>query len=377
MLEKYRRNNMKITNKYNLNEVLVDAIQKTVEYSGEGEERFCSATQIINPVRIFWLTKRHKDEIVEDISEMLWRLLGSLLHLAMENANENCAVTTIKNRVKEFFDNIRDGMEFEEDTIMQEFMSFLTKDINIFLTALDYKKNRFIVEKRFKHVTKSGLVISGGVDLIDKENNEILDWKLTSVFTWIYRNRSGSRIEDYTKQLNIYRFLCEKVGINIDKLTINMMFRDFSKSKAKYEKDYPNQIEPINLDVWGLDTTEAFIEERVAEFEQYKDTPDDELPICTPEERWQSQTTWAVRKLKNKTASKVLFSYSKAKEWLVQECNEQAFKKTKMNSGDAFDKEYAKLFNEFTIEQRVGESVRCESYCSCKDFCSFYKSLEK
>ena len=175
----------------------------------------------------------------------------------------------------------------------------------------------------------------------------------------------------------MYRFLAEKAGYDIDNLRIHMIFRDWSKSKAKYEKDYPNQIETLQIDVWGLDAAEAFIEERVAEFEKYKDTPDDELPVCTPEERWQSHTTWAVRKIKNKTASKVLFSYASAKEWLHTECSEQAAKKTKMNSGEAFEKEYEKLAKEFVIEKREGEPIRCNDYCNCKEFCSYYKSLNK
>ena len=55
----------------------------------------------------------------------------------------------------------------------------------------------------------------------------------------------------------MYRFLAEKAGISIDKLKINMIFRDWSKSKAKYEKDYPNQVETLDIDVWGLFPTSS------------------------------------------------------------------------------------------------------------------------
>lgn len=315
---------MKITNNQNLPDAIVKAVSSEKWYGGNNEDRDYSITGLLNTPRIHYLTKRHYNDIVSDCSEMIWMLLGSAMHLVLENANSD---------------------------------------------SQDH-----VVEKRFRYKTSTGKIITGGIDTINIKERLIEDWKFTSVYTWIYRNRNGNgRLQDYTKQLNMYRFLAEKAGISIDKLKINMIFRDWSKSKAKYEKDYPNHVETLDIDVWGLDATEAFIEERVAEFELYKDTPDDELPICTPEERWQSQTTWAVRKLKNKTASKVLFSYSKAKEWLVQECTEQAFKKTKMNSGDEFDKEYAKLFKEFTIEQRAGESIRCsQGYCSCREFCSYY-----
>lgn len=320
---------MKITNNSNFPEAIVKAVSSDKWYGGSGEKRDYSVTGLLNTPRIHYLTKRHYDEIVTDCAEMIWMLMGSAMHLVLENANQD--------------------------------------------------SENHVIEDRFSYTTKSGKVITGGLDSIDKLNKVIEDWKFTSVYTWIYRNRNGnSRLKDYEKQLNMYRFLAEKAGYDIDNLRIHMIFRDWSKSKAKYEKDYPNQIETLQIDVWGLDAAEAFIEERVAEFEKYKDTPDDELPVCTPEERWQSHTTWAVRKLKNKTASKVLFSYASAKEWLNTECSEQAFKKTKMNSGEAFEKEYEKLSKEFVIEKREGEPIRCsQGYCSCRDFCSYYKSLNK
>jgi len=48
-----------------------------------------------------------------------------------------------------------------------------------------------------------------------------------------------------------------------------------------------------------------------------------------------------------------------------------------MNSGEAFEKEYEKLAKEFVIEKREGEPIRCNDYCNCKEFCSYYQSLNK
>jgi len=212
---------MKITNNSNFPEAIVKAVSSDKWYGGSGEKRDYSVTGLLNTPRIHYLTKRHYDEIVTDCGDMIWMLMGSAMHLVLENANND--------------------------------------------------SENHVIEDRFSYTTKSGKVITGGLDSIDKLNKVIEDWKFTSVYTWIYRNRNGnSRLKDYEKQLNMYRFLAEKAGYDIDNLRIHMIFRDWSKSKAKYEKDYPNQIETLQIDVWGLDAAEAFIEERVAEFEKYK-----------------------------------------------------------------------------------------------------------
>lgn len=316
---------MKITNKHNLPEAIVKAVSNKTTYSGHDEIRNYSITQLLSTPRIFWLTKRHDAEMEEDVMDKIYQILGSSVHYILEKANEDSP--------------------------------------------------NHVIEKRFTYTTDTGKVITGGLDSINIVGNILEDWKLTSVYTWIYRNRNGSRVEEYTKQLNMYRFLAAQKGYKIDKLKIHMIFRDYNKKSGQYDRNYPNIVETIDIPVWGLDVSRAFLEETVNNFESCKNIPDDELPICTPEERWQTQTTYAVRKSGLVKAKKVLFSQLAAKKWIDEECDNVAKKKVKQSSGEEYEKAFDKAKSLYYIEKRYGENLRCQGYCPCKDFCNFYQQL--
>lgn len=315
---------MKFTNKKGLNEMLVKAITADT-YGGSGEKRDYSVTQLLNPPKVVLLSQRHHDEISEDVSEHIFRLLGSAIHSIIEYA------------------------------------------------LGDNPDDKHMNEKRFAFTTQSGKLITGGIDYFNKETGILEDYKITSVWTWIYRNREDSRITDWTRQLNIYRLMLERAGYEVNGIKVNMIFRDFSKSKARHENNYPDPVETIDIPLLGLDIVEQMLEESVANVEKYKASPDNAIPPCTASERWQQKDTWAVRKLANKTASKVEFSYAGAKAWLDNEVARLAARDIEkgMNADIAREKAY-KLF---AIEKREGVPTRCIDYCTVNKFCHFWQQL--
>lgn len=311
---------MKLTNKYNLPEALYNAINKEW-YSGERNKAY-SVTEIINPTRIVTLTRRFWDELEEDVVDRIYTVLGSAVHNVIERANNE-------------------------------------------------NEQRFLTEMRLYHTTKNGCQLSGQCDLYDKKYRSLQDWKLTSVYTWIYRNRKGGRKDDWTKQLNMYRFLMEKNGYPVDELQINLIFRDHQKSSAKYDRSYPSEVETVDIPIYGLDVVDAMIEEKISELEYYKDKPESELPICSAEERWQGQDTWAVMKKGNKKATKVVFSWSTADDFIKSEAEKAA-----MKSKD-YDTTYKKTLALYSISKRQAEAKRCLDYCPVREFCTFGRSLKK
>jgi hypothetical protein len=121
-----------------------------------------------------------------------------------------------------------------------------------------------------------------------------------------------SRRKEWTEQGNVNRWLAHKNGRESSALQNIVLLRDWSKNKVG-EKKYPEvQVVTIDLDVWPIQQAENFIKERVHLHREAQKMPDEALPLCTPEERWSSRT---------------------------------------------------------------GEQIRCKSYCSVKNFCSFYKSV--
>ena len=95
---------------------------------------------------------------------------------------------------------------------------------------------------------------------------------------------------------------------------------------------------------------ENWLHARFKEIAKAEKLPDDELPLCTPEERFNSGDKFAVMKKGRKTALRVLDSMEDAKYWMAA------------NGGDY-------------IETRRGEDRKCQDYCSVCEFCNYYKEV--
>jgi len=104
--------------------------------------------------------------------------------------------------------------------------------------------------------------------------------------------------------------------------------------------------------MWDRAKVTEFINERVKMHKWNKDIYDEDLPVCTPEERWERPTKYAVQKKGRKSALRLLDSQEDAEKYID-------------DHGLAVPTHY--------IEVREGESVRCESYCNVNKFCNFYK----
>jgi hypothetical protein len=147
----------------------------------------------------------------------------------------------------------------------------------------------------------------------------------------------------WVQQLNSYALLAEANGYHITDLQINAFLVDWMKSNAFKFQDYPKKrFHSVQLPLWKLEDIKVFVQERLHDHLQG-------LRPCTPEERWQKETTWAVKKQGVATARRVLATESMAKEWIAQQD-----KKTGLY-----------------IEKRVGGCIRCASYCPVRGVCEF------
>jgi hypothetical protein len=276
---------MKITNNAGLPESLVRAVRFSDYDKGKCDY---SVTQLIGPPRISVLKAKHDADIVEDASERLWALLGSAGHEVLRRSAEGT-----------------------------------------------------LVEKRF-FVDIMGKRISGQLDLLSTEKS-IFDYKFTSV--WAIKE--GLK-DEWEQQLNMYAWMAAKNQLQIKKLFIVAIARDWSKNEAKRNPEYPQQqVKMFVVPVWPLNKTEAFIRERVTIHEAAKK----KLPECTAHERWQKDDLWAVTKNGNKRALRLHPNEASAKEHLAMEGKN------------------------FHIEFRSGTSIRCESYCPVAPFCDQWKAI--
>jgi hypothetical protein len=288
---------MKITNKFNVPETLVALA--TRDYYSKGKSDY-SVTEIISPPRIQRLRRTHFEEIEQDVSDMLWMLLGTALHVVAERSEVS-------------------GHTNEER---------LSAGIN-------------------------GIILSGAIDLQKDEADgvTITDYKFTSA--WALMNDKP----EWEQQQNIYKYLVERVKKKpVKGLKICALIRDWSRRDAQNKPDYPQApIQVIDIPMWTFDRTEAFIKERVEMHRDSKVSADwgDELPLCSEEERWVKQTTYAVKKDGRKTAIRVFDTQDEA---------------------DALLKEMPEKDKGF-IEIRKGEAVRCTgNFCGVSQWCNQYQN---
>jgi hypothetical protein len=283
---------MTITNKLNLPEPIVKAIQANW-YGGHGENRFASVTELLKPTKQLLLSRRHAGEIEQDASEMIWTLMGSAIHRVVEAAGIDNAI--------------------QEERIM---------------------------------VTFQGEKISGGFDLY--HGGIISDFKFTSAWSYIY----GSRLNEWTAQLNLYAYLLERQGFEVDGIEVICVFRDWNRHKAQSDPQYPKPVERISLELWDREKTEAFLRERIHEIKSNESLPDDLIPECSPSERWEAPDTFAVMKPGGKRALRVFDNVLEAREFAL-------------GHKDA---------DNLVVMARSEPPKRCVDFCPVNRFCHYYRT---
>ena len=253
-----------------------------------------SATALIEAPLQRVLLMKHATEIEEDASEKLFALLGTAIHRVLE---------------------INGTVESSE------------------------------VKKTCTHESGATLVCIG-----DYYVNQILtDWKTISVWQSILGGKTS-----WTKQLNVNRYIYEKCGLPVKEVYVYAIIRDWTKNKA-YDKDYPDiPFLEFKVPLWDDKTLNDYINERVEAhlFAETLINSISNIPICTPEERWQRPDTYAVKREGIKRAVRVFNSNEEAEKFI--------------ENGKAKD-----LF----IENRKGIEMKCQNYCSVNKFCEYYKSL--
>lgn len=285
---------MVITNRKNLPSPFVSMV--SAEYVvAEDEYR---VTSLLKGVREAILERRHRDEIEQDVSDMIWLLFGTAVHGILEQHQEG-------------------GSEIKESRIKIDF---------------------------------DGYVLSGQFDLYNDDEGKVIDYKTASVWKIMY-----GEYDDWRRQLLIYCYMLRRIGFNARRGEIVAMLKDHSKRDAKHKPDYPQvPVEVIHFDFKDSDFIECeeWLSRRFMEIRAAERLPDDRLPLCTPDERYNSGDRFAVIKKGRKTALRVLDDEGDAIVWMGE------------NGGDS-------------IEVRRGEDKKCKDYCAVCDFCNYYKEHVK
>ena len=213
---------------------------------------------------------------------------------------------------------------------------------------LESEKDDNFHEERFK-VAVGNSWVTGQVDSYDMERGIINDWKTASVWKVQFADFADWRAQGLT-----YAWLLTKSGLEVKKCRFVALLKDHSKTKAKHDASYPQSpvfVYEFDVTAEDLAAAEARIISKVTEIENAYKLGDDDIEPCTLEERWADGEKYAVMKNGRKTAVKLFDNQQDAEAYAGE------------------------LGNSRYVEHRPAVSRKCEDYCSCCDFCNFYKSL--
>lgn len=268
------------TNKYSLPAPMCKAL--SVERKKPVFGRY-SVTDIIDSPLRRCLKIKHNEDVDYEISDGLWALLGKAAHHILDSSTEGQSEIKIE-------------------------------------------------------VPYNGVTLVGVLDYIDKST--VIDYKVTSVWSYLLGEKP-----EWERQLNVYAFLYEQSHITVNKLEIYMILRDWKK--MDYIKDserYP----PIpfvkrEIRLWSTEEVIKYVDERIALHLAAEEClkNNEEIPVCTPEERWQRPTTFAIAKGEKDRALRVLDTLEEAETYFKEK----------------------KLSNDYKIYKRIGQDIRCLNYC--------------
>jgi len=248
-----------ITNKYGAPQILVDYANSKLYSRGASE---ISATQIIDSPRVVALKNKFGHLIEEDVSDMMWALMGTAMHHQLSTLGS--------------------------DWVAEERL----------FTKVD------------------GWTISGAIDaykVLPDGTAEIGDYKLTT--SWAVMNTKSS----WEEQLNVYAWLVRTVkGLNVSKLSIWTVIRNWERHKT-IQEGYPRYpIATVNVPVWSNEKQDEYIKARVAIHRNAyaQSEMDMALVQCNNDDMWRRKDVWAIMTASGKRAKKLLYSQEEADNYI-------------------------------------------------------------
>ena len=141
----------------------------------------------------------------------------------------------------------------------------------------------YLERRSFKEV--NGVKVSGKFDFV--ADGAVRDFKSTGVFTWI----KNTKEDDYRKQLSIYRWLNPDI-ITRSVGTIDFFFTDWQAFRTSDANYPPQPVMSKMIDLLSLEDTQAYVEQKLAEYARYRDSDEENIPPCTSEDLWQRDPSW-------------------------------------------------------------------------------------
>lgn len=273
------------------------------DYDYVNEDNYISATSLMKPLRHIILPSRVPvgERVKPDVGDFIARALGHSLHDSIE-----------KSWVKGYQKNLA-KLGYPAEIINRVLINPTDEQLAATKDAIPvYLEQREIRSHR-------GYRIGGKYDMVAE--GMVQDNKSTSVYTWTH----GNRDDEHALQGSIYRWLNPK-RITEDFIRINYIFTDWMKGMAKGNPSYPQQrVECKDIPLLSLKETEDWINHKLDLIQRHANTPEKNLPECTPEELWMSAPKYKYYSDPTKTSGKSTKNFDSQAEanqhWRVEKAS--------------------------------------------------------
>jgi hypothetical protein len=228
-----------------------------------------SATSLLKPLKQVVLTSKITDAAVE-VSTLTASRIGTAIHDAIERSWMTPESVQKAFKLAGYPTKIANSVVVNPSADMD-----LSDKIPVYIEQR--------VDREFL-----GYTLSGKFDIVI--DGTLGDFKNTSVFT--YMNQTNA--EKYIQQGSIYRWLNPSI-ITQDYMEIYHQFTDWSALNAQTQRDkgYPqSKLMTVKYELMSLRDTERFIKDRLSNLTQAKSMTQEELPDCTDDELWRSESVY-------------------------------------------------------------------------------------
>jgi hypothetical protein len=262
------------------------------------------------------------------------------------NADRCISATTLIQGIKHIILTERHWEELEDDVSDRIWAIWGTAVHSL----LEMEGENEFTELEMTHAI-ADITVTGRIDNYDMKRGVICDYKTASVWKVKFND-----FDDWYTQGMIYAWLLRKNGFAVEKCRFIALLKDHSRSEAARDRQYPvNPVYVYEFDVTftNLLKIDAFIRNKVKEYIRCRELSDDAIPPCAPEERWDKASKYAVMKQGRKSAVRLVDDKTAA-EIMAAELGKGHY-----------------------VEHRPGESVKCQSFCVCCQFCNYYQACVK
>jgi hypothetical protein len=240
--------------------------------------------------------------------------------------------------------------EIEVDA--SEFIPILLGNVAHFVSEANPGANA--LSEEWLSLELEGMKITARLDRYEKDRKAVIDYKVSKIATFY----DGVKPE-WNLQLNIYAHLLRKAGYEVDAIEIHGILKDWTAWGIKSNPSYPKlayQIFPviimedakiekylINRLTLHKRAEELILKEGIEKhWEEF---------LCSPKERWNTGTTYAVKKKGAKRATAVFQDEVSAQRYLEK-------------SGQGY-----------FVEVRQGVDNNCLYYCNMRRVCEHGKNI--